>query len=139
MRSIYHDIRRLPAWTILILPGILTLGCDRPLPIHPEVPTERQIIKLVEDVEDVAHSPGELNRVKPLFAPGFGPSNEALLRYPAYRYEGKPPVLSGDSATVTVIVTDAKTGKPAGELQWSMTKVNGRWRLQDAPLPAAAP
>ena len=84
----------------------------------------------------MSHSPGELQRMKPLFAPGCEPSSEALLRYPEYHFEGKPPVQSGDSATVVVVVKDAKTGGPAGEVQWSMTKINGKWKLKDAPLPA---
>ena len=71
-----------------------------------------------------------------MFAPDCEPSNEALLRYPAYHYEGKPPVQSGDSATVTVIVKDATTGEPAGEVQWSMKKINNVWKLKEAPLPA---
>ncbi len=136
MRNICHESRRLAAWAVLILPGIVTLGCDRPVALDPEVPAERRILRLVEDVDDFAQTPRELKVIPRLFAPGCEPSDEALLRYPAYRYEGKPPVQSGDSATVTVIVKDAKTGTPAGEVQWSMTKVNGIWRLKDAPLPA---
>ncbi len=138
MWSIHPQTRRLAAWMVLILPGIVTLGCDRPLPLHPDVPAERPILRLVEDVDDFAQTPRELKVIPRLFAPGCEPSNETLLRYGNYRYEAKRPVQSGDSATVTVIVKEAKTGNPAGEMQWSMTKINGKWKLKDAPLPAAA-
>jgi hypothetical protein len=106
------------------------------LPLNPEVPAERRILRLVEDVDDFAQTPRELKVIPRLFAPGCEPSKEALPRYAAYRYEGKSPVQSGDSATVAVIIKDAQTDQPVGELQWSMTKVNGVWKLKKAPLPA---
>jgi hypothetical protein len=136
MRNLYHEVRRVAAWVVLVLPGIVTLGCDRPLPVNPEVPTAKRILMLVEDVDDFSQSKDELERIKPLFAPGSGPSKEALPRYRAYRYEGKQVVQSGDSATVSVIVKEAKTGNPAGEMQWSVIKVNDVWKLKEAPLPA---
>ena len=136
MGNIDRETRRLAAWMVLILPGIVAIGCDRPLSMKPEIPAERRILRLVEDVDDFAQTPRELKVIPRLFAPGCEPSPEVLSRYPAYHYEGKPPVQSGDSATVTVIVKDAKTGDPAGEVQWSMTKVKGVWRLKEAPLPA---
>ncbi len=136
MYSIHPETRKLAAWTLLLLPGIVTLGCDRPPPLHPDVPVEMRILRLVADVDDFAQTPSELKIIGRLFAAGCAPSGEALLRYSAYRYEGKPPVISGDSATVTVIVKDAKTGESAGEVQWSMVKMNDVWKLKDAPLPA---
>ena len=89
----------------------------------------------VDDVNDFSQSKNELDRVRRLFAPGAGPSKATLSRYAAYQYEGKQPVLSGDSATVVVIVKGAKTGNPVGEVQWSIMKVNGVWKLKEAPLP----
>jgi hypothetical protein len=126
---------RILAGLSFVLLGSLTLGCDHPLPQHPDVPAERRILRLVEDVDDFAQTPRELKVIPRLFAPGCEPSKETLSRYPAYHYEGKPPVQSGDSATVAVTVTDAKTGNPAGEVQWSMTKIGNVWRIKDAPLP----
>jgi len=138
MRQIYPEFGPC-AWTILVLGGIVTFGCDRPLPVHPDVPTEKRILMLVEDVDDLSQDKTELERIKGLFVPGSAPSKEALLRYMAYRYEGKPPARSGDSATVVVVIKEAKTGNRVAELQWSMTKINGIWRIKDAPLPAEAP
>jgi len=125
-------------WTVLGLAAIATPSCDRALPLKPEVPTEQRILMLVYDVDDLSQSKDELERIKPLFVPGAAPTAEGLLRYMAYRYEGKPPVQSGDSASVTVVVKEAATGNHVGEVQWSMTKVNGVWKIKDAPLPAVA-
>ena len=136
MQGIYHRTRKLAAWLVLILPGMVTLGCDSPPPLNPEVSTEAKIRRLVDDVDDFAKTPKELAVIPRLFAPDCKHSKEALPRYADFHYEVKRIVQSGDSATVTVVVKDAKTGDPAGELQWSMTNVDGRlWRIKDAPLP----
>jgi hypothetical protein len=90
----------------------------------------------IGDVDDRSSSPGELEYVKKVFLPGCEPTGKALERYTEYRYEGKSPVQQGESATVTVVLTDAQTGQPAGEMQWSLVRVNGRtWRIKEAPLP----
>ncbi|MGA2617496.1 MAG: hypothetical protein ABSF26_07800 [Thermoguttaceae bacterium] len=137
MRRLYHEAGRIAVWVVLILAGIVTPGCDRPPPLDPDVPTDKRILMLVDDVDDFSQSKDELGRIRQLFVPESQPSRETLLRYVPYRYEGKPPVRSGDSATVTVMVKDAKTGNPVGEVQWSITKVDGVWRIKDAPLPDA--
>ncbi len=90
----------------------------------------------IEDVDDFSQTPRELKVIPRLFAPGCEPSDETLSRYADFRYEGKPPVLSGDSATLIVVVKRSKTGETVGEVQWSMAKVNGKWKLKEAPLPA---
>jgi hypothetical protein len=115
--------------------GGLSMGCDRPLSRNPEVPIEKLILRPIEDVDDRASTPGDLQLVPRVFAPGSQPTKDALKRYAAYRYQGSHVVQSGDSATVTVAITDAKTGNPAGEMQWTLVKVGEVWRIQDAPLP----
>ncbi len=137
MQQFCHETRKVAAWVILILSGIVAPGCDRAPPANPDVPSERKILMLVEDLDDFSQSKKELERIKRLFVPGSQPSQEALSRYMAFRYEGQQPVQSGDSATVAVIVKDAKTGNPVGEVQWSIVKVNDVWKLKEAPLPGA--
>ncbi len=136
MREICDRTGRLAAWLVLILPGLLAAGCDRPPPPDREVPLNTRILWFVEDVEDFAHTERELERIKPLFVAEAQPSKESLERYKAYHYEGKTPVVSGDSATVPVMLKDAETGEPAGEVQWSLVRVKGKWRFKEAPLPA---
>ena len=136
MRQIQHGTRKLAAWLVFFLPGMLTLGCDRPPPADPDVSTNTRILMFVNDIDDRAQHPNERELIKLQFVPGSEPSKELLARYADYHYEGKPPVVSGDSATVTVVVKDVKTGNPVGEVQWSLVKVNDRWKFKDAPLPA---
>ena len=88
-------------------------------------------------MDDFAQNERERNANIPrLFAPDSKPRKEDLARYADYRYEGKPPRQSGDSATVTVLVKSVKTGDPVGEVEWSMARVDKVWRLTAAPLPA---
>jgi hypothetical protein len=113
---------------------MLMAGCERPVARDPEVPTDVKIRRLVSDVDDFSQTPRELKSAVPrLFAPGHKPSDEVLPRYADYRYKEKQPVQSGDSATISVVLKDAKSGGPAGEMKWSMTKINGVWKLTDAP------
>ena len=110
---------------LLLCTGFLP-GCYRPEPItQPVISFDQHILWLVGDVDDRSSSPGELRLVKRVFAFGHEPSDKVLPRYAAFRYKGKNPVQNGDSATVTVIFADAKTGKPAGEAEWSASKLKG--------------
>jgi hypothetical protein len=135
MWQIHHGARKLAVWLVILLPGMLTLGCDRPLPPDPDISTGELVEMLIDAVDDFSHHPKEVDRIKQLFIPGSEPSKEALARYSDYHYEGKPPVVSGDSATVTVTLKDVKTGNPVGEVQWTLVKVNKGWKFKDAPLP----
>ena len=135
MRQIHHGTRKLAGWLVFLLPGMLTLGCDRPPPADPDVATSTRILMFVNDIDDRAQNPNERELIKLQFVPGSEPSKELLARYADYHYEGKPPVVSGNSATVTVTLKDVKTGNPVGEVQWTLVKVNKGWKFKDAPLP----
>ncbi len=150
---------------LLLLPIALylgtALGCKDAAVSDPDIPESLKVTRLVDMVDDFASEPDEVKLVPRLFAAGSEPSAKDLPRYSDYRYEGKPAVFNGDIATVVVMVKDAKTGKPAGEVTWSMKKLKnvkaswnsaesskgevvvrqeqgGRdlWRITDAPLPA---
>jgi hypothetical protein len=131
-----QSFRRLASGLLLVL-SVAATGCDRPPPRFPEVPIEVRILWPVGDVDDRSSSPGELKLVKRVFVPGCEPSDKDLPKYTLFRYEGKSPVQNGDSATVTVVLKDAETGAPAGEMQWSLVRIKGVWRIKDAPLPPA--
>ena len=108
----------------LLLPVVAVVGCNRPLPVDPDVPTEVRIRQLVRDVDDFAHDPYELKLCVPrLFVSGCEPSETDLQRYANYSYEEKPPVWHGDTATMVVNLKDAKTGSSLGEFTWSAKKV----------------
>jgi hypothetical protein len=94
-----------------------------------------RILWPVADVDDRSSSPGELKLVKKVFLPGCEPSDKDLPKYTLFRYEGKSPVQHGDTATVTVVLKDAETAAPAGEMQWTLVRIKNHWRIKDAPLP----
>ncbi len=104
MRSMLDQIRSVSAWSILLLPAIITLGCDHSPPLDPDVPSQQRILRLVLDVDDFAQTPKELKIIPRLFAAGSEPSKDTLPRYANYHYEGKPPVISGVSATISVVI-----------------------------------
>ena len=80
MRHIQTETRRFAGWAVLVLPCLVALGCDRPLPLAPEVPVDKQILMLVADLDDYSQVAKEREKVKQLFAPGSTPSKEALAR-----------------------------------------------------------
>jgi hypothetical protein len=130
----YYRIRGLAA-CLLLFPFVISLGCDRPPALHPDIPEEELMRRPVFDVDDRSSEPAELPLMKKVFAPGCEPSDADLPKFTAYRYAAKSFAPSGDTATVTVALTNAKTKAPAGEIQWSLVRVKGIWRIKEAPLP----
>jgi len=122
---------------IFFLPSVFAIGCNRTPPLDPDVPADARIARLLLDVDDFAQDPDELkSKVPRLFAPGCAPSEKELQRYAAYRYEAKPAVRSGDTATAIVTVKDAKSEAVVGEMKWTVKLVDNIWKITDAPLPA---
>jgi hypothetical protein len=101
---------------LFVLLALATLGCECPMTKNPEVPLEKLILWPIEDLDDRASSPHDLPLISKVFAKGSEPAKNVLPRFAAYHYQGSHIVQSGDSATVTVALTDAKTGSPAGEV-----------------------
>jgi hypothetical protein len=89
----------------------------------------------IVDLDDFAGNEREFGCIVPLFAPGSEPSLQACKGYAKYRFYGKNPKQSGDTATAAVTVKDRKTGSVVGEVTWKMKKIKTAWRLTDAPLP----
>jgi hypothetical protein len=129
------ESKKLAVLFLTLLVG-LPLGCEHAAPQKPEVPAEVVILRPIEDVDDRASLPNGLQLIKRVFVAGSEPSDKALPRYAAYRYKGSQVIQSGESATVTVSLTEAKTGNPAGEVQWTLAKVGNAWKIKEAPLPA---
>ena len=77
-----------------------------------------------------------------LFVEGKAPESERerFLKYSSFHAEPGDVVLddSGTSATVTVQLRDSGR-KPVGDkVEWKVVKKDGDWKLESAPLPAAA-
>lgn len=74
-----------------------------------------------------------------MFVEGKAPESGAEL-FAKYRFHAGSGdvVVDGFKATVTVQVQDSD-GDPVGEtVQWKAIKKGGEWKLESAPLPAAA-
>ena len=120
---------------IILAPLLFTLaGCERPVKMDPDRPPEFEMLLPVGDVDDCAEGK-EYDRLIHLFAPGSEPSPKAAERYSEFHYQGKDPKQSGDTATATVTIKDAKSGQNRGEFKWTMTRIKTAWKLTDAPLP----
>ncbi len=112
------------------------VGCDTPPPVEPDVPVGEAISELFLKLNKLAGKPQSISLIKWYFAPGCEPPDKARAAYTAYRYEFKPPVQSGDTATIAVTIKDAKTQAVVGEVEWKAKKVGNAWRFSEAPLPA---
>ena len=121
----------------LVLLMTATLGCGSSPPLDPEIPADEAIGRLISKVDKYAHRPQEITVIPEFFAVGCAPSTIALQRFAVYRYEGKPPLRSGNTATVAVTVKDVRSHAVVGEVKWSMKKTGAIWKLTDAPLPGA--
>jgi hypothetical protein len=124
------------------LPIAAMIGCGHPAASDPYVPTDVKISRLVLDMDDFSQDPRELEIAVPrLFAVGCEPSEKELHRYGGYHYEGKPPVQKGDTATVVVIIKNAKSGNSEGEFTWKakkVTEVKGVYGTNDSAQPGNA-
>jgi hypothetical protein len=121
---------------MIVVPLLFAIaGCERPVTMDPDISPAVKTLMPIEGVDDLAHDK-DYGRLVHLFASGSEPPQNALVHYSDFRYEGKNPTQSGDTATATVTVKDAASGQVRGDFKWTMTRVKGDWKLTDAPLPA---
>ena len=118
---------------------VLLCGCGEKLGGKPEVGwTDEQIIAqgLLMNV-----NPHSAEDFAVLFVEGKAPESERE-RFLKYSFHAEPGDVkidgSGTSATVTVQFQDS-SGNPVGEkVEWKAVKKGDHWKLESAPLPAAA-
>ena len=85
-------------------------------------------------VSGVADSAGTPQAFEKIFARGAAPAKSKRADFGRYAFWAKDVELSGDAATVTVELRDFDN-QLVGEVQWAAVREDGRWKLQDAPLP----
>jgi hypothetical protein len=86
---------------------------------------------LVSGVSDAVQRP---ERFQALFVTGSVPAN--ITAYRKYTYQGdREARISGDTATMTVIVRDVKSGKEMAQKEWTAVKEGDTWKLKTAPIP----
>lgn len=94
--------------------------------------------RLVSDVvEDFNEARQDVKRSEALFAKGAMPAKAEFKKYGPFSFWPNVggPKISGDTATMTVMVCDEKTGNDAGKVEWTFVKEGSGWKLKSAPLP----
>lgn len=111
--------------------GLLLLaGCKEKPPVASD---EERIRGFVTQ----ARRSGDPERFRSLFVEGSAPDDSRRPEYKKYRYQAGHIEMSpeGDTATATVEIHKPGSDELVAEKQWALVKVNGAWRLKDAPLP----
>jgi hypothetical protein len=68
------------------------------------------------------------------FVTGSAPQDSTRHRYREYFYEMGSSEVAGNSATASIRIVNA-AGESIDEQEWSFSKVDGKWKLDKAPLP----
>ncbi|MBN2291381.1 MAG: hypothetical protein JXM70_03085 [Pirellulales bacterium] len=121
---------RIALLTAILLFAIVTIGCGpKTTTGGSDVNQARQLVGALADSSD------NPQMIAPVFAEGCVPTMEKCRQFQRYSLWGKAAEISGDTATITVEVTDYRTGKILTEIEWTAVKENGEWKLKDTPLP----
>jgi hypothetical protein len=113
---------------MLLLPLWLA-GCGG----SPAATSDQMLRGLISAVHGAAFQTGSFQA---LFVAGEAPKDAERARYTKYTFEIKSSSVSGDAATITVVVRDLKDNKELGETEWTAAKVGNEWKLKSAPLPS---
>jgi hypothetical protein len=108
----------------------LVIGCGGSQKGGP--PPVDQVKMLVANLPDAASRP---DRWQTPFATGMAPAESERAKYSKLGIHATDAKLDGDNGTVKVLVEDAMTGTKVGEVEWTVVKENGGWKIKAAPLP----
>ena len=118
------------ATLILVVPG--THGCGKNLG-SPLDSDPGRIGLLVCDVNDARQEPKNLSRHFTSEAP---PDRQLLSKLRKYSVaEVGSATVTGDQATIKVIVRDEAAGKEVGTVEWTFVKKGEMWKVKSAPMP----
>ncbi len=92
--------------------------------------SDEEKVSGVIDISDVVSKPEEF---KAAFVDGAAPEDATL--YKGHSFAASDASVSGDSATITVVIRKVSTGKIVGEKDWTAQKVGDSWKLKSAPMP----
>jgi hypothetical protein len=116
----------------LCLATLLTVGCkDQGAAILERDPEVQAIHALVTGLPD--HATRKLT-APDYWVDGSMPDKATSKRYTELGIRMKSdPKISGDTATATVAIWDSSNVEV--DKEWSFSKVNGKWKINSAPLP----
>ena len=130
MTDIARAVWAIRMWNVLLIASTaLVAGCGVVGASSEDVDAARQSVAAIGDA--VPHPA----RFTQLYVEGSAPSDAERPKYGLYRFWGRTASVSGDTATVTVEVTDRKTNQIIGDFEWIVVKENDNWKLKDTPLP----
>ncbi|MHB1034580.1 MAG: hypothetical protein ACYC35_09070 [Pirellulales bacterium] len=127
--SYSRKLSRPTAGSLLALVILVVVGCGGRT--NWDSTENGQLFFLVSGVAEAAQRPESFQS---LFASGSVPADAAP--YKKYTYQGDQQArISDDTAAMTVIVRDAKSGNEIARKEWTAVKEGGAWKLKTAPLP----
>jgi hypothetical protein len=118
---------------VTMIGAVIVVGCGEAPPALPKSANfgsedGLQIAQLLEDFNEAKNEPSKLAK---LFA-GKAPSSVKNYDRLMFSLVGKPEVMA-DAATADVDMVNDADGKSRGKAKWTFTKVDGKWKLKDAP------
>jgi hypothetical protein len=104
-------------------------GSDKP----PVANDNARVMGVVTSLSEVTGNPKQFQS---MFAEGAAPKDSERAEYAKYNYQlkSRQASISGDTATVTVELTDRASGSAVGEKEWKVVKAGDTWKLKEAPL-----
>ncbi len=115
----------------LLLVMFALAGCSGSTPTGPSTDDRDVAAAVAASIPDAASN---AKSFKALFA-GDAPEKERT-RYTKYQFRTpEKATVSGDTATVKVVVHDDNAGKDVGTVTWELVKQGDKWKLKSAPLP----
>ena len=113
--------------TVLLLLAVAAIGCSDG---GVGTPSD-EFSQLVSSVSDFA---GDVEKFEAMFADEAVPPESERAEYGRYSFWAKQVSVSGDSARMTVEVSDLDD-KIVGEVEWTAVREDGQWKFNHAPLP----
>ena len=89
------------------------------------------VLKTVSEISDARSDPEKLNS---LFVPGSEPDEAWLAEANKYMLIVAKADVSGDTATATVELEDTMEGTIVRTHTWQCERIDGEWKIKDAPL-----
>jgi hypothetical protein len=111
---------------LVFLPGC---GGGNGKPVETASDEAAQVIREFDDYK------GSKAGFTSIFAKGAAPDEAQRKRYLKYTVAPGKVAASGETATVRVKVLDEPGEKVLTEVDWTLVREGGRWKLKAAPLP----
>ena len=96
-------------------------------------PTEKDYAK--EIVSNISDFQGHPEKFKTLFLEESVPDQATLEKLEPYMVKVSDIIVHGDTGTASIMFERSMTGEMVGPEQWTLQKVDGKWKIATAPIP----